>query len=199
MNKNFNQYLDNLLSDIILPSEEELREETKAKKVSLALSGKKHTDKTKKIWSEKKIGHKRNEDSVQKSIKGIKETKWLQLLEKYPLQSILDAQINNGNHQSNTCKELGISYYAYKKLCIYYNIEIKKSNYEKTEYARTKQSEAILVWKCSKRKPYRPIGNPIKYYSVSECCRALELHKPNMLRNMKNGTPYRNMFFKKVK
>lgn len=161
--------------------------------------GTKHSHETKRKFSNAKIGKKRNEDSVERSIIGTKQTKWLQLLEKYPLKFILDAQLNNGNHQSNTCKELLISYHAYKKLCIHYNIEIKKSNYEKTEYARTKQSNAILVWKSSKKEPYKPIGKPIEYYSVSECCRVLKLHKPNMLRNMNNGTPYRNMFFKKLK
>ena len=50
---------------------------------------------------------------------------------------------------------------------------------------------------CSKTKPYRPVGKPTEYYSVSECVRELELHKGNMIRNMNNGTPYRGMFFKK--
>lgn len=40
MNKNYNQHLDDLLSDIILPSESELREETKKYKQSLALKNK---------------------------------------------------------------------------------------------------------------------------------------------------------------
>ncbi len=43
MNKNFNQHLDELLSDIILPSEEELRDETKKVKQSLSLKGKPKT------------------------------------------------------------------------------------------------------------------------------------------------------------
>lgn len=161
--------------------------------------GRKHSEETKKIWSEKKIGHKRSKDSVIKSIEGSKETKWLQLLEKYPLEKILESQTKHGNHQKNTCNELGISYYSYKKLCKHYDIETKKSVYEKTEFARTKQSEAILVWKCSKRKPYKKIGKPKEYYSVRFCCNSFEpkLHKGNMLRNMKNGTPYRDMFFEK--
>jgi hypothetical protein len=161
--------------------------------------GRKHSEETKKVWSEKKLGHKRSEDSVAKSIEGSKQTKWLQLLEKYPLQSLLDAQLNNGNHQFNTCAELGISYYSYKKLCKHYGLDLKKSNYEKTEFARTNQSEPILVWNSSKREPFRPIGKPKEYYSVRFCCNSFEpkLHKGNMLRNMNNGTPYRNMFFKK--
>ena len=159
--------------------------------------GIKHSEETKKKWSEAHKGKKLSKEHIEKVKTKGKETKWLQLLEKYPLQFILDAQLNNGNHQNNTCKELGISFLAYKKLCKHYGIELKKSNYEKTEFARIKQSEPILVWKCSKAKPFRPIGKPKVYYSVSECCRILELHKGNMLRNMNNGTPYRDMFFKK--
>jgi hypothetical protein len=200
MNKNFNQYLDDLLSDIVLPTEDALREETKAKKVSLALSGKKHTEQTKRIWSEKKIGYKRNKDSVQKSNNGIAKTKWQQTLDRFSKEDILAAQKKHGNHQNNTMKELGISFTPYKKLCNHYGIELKKSNYEKTEFARTKQSEPILVWKCSKKEPYKKIGKPKKFNSVSECCRAFEpkLHKSNMLRNMQKGTPYREMFFEKI-
>ncbi len=40
MNKNLNSYIDKLLSDIILPSEDALREETKKYKQSLALKNK---------------------------------------------------------------------------------------------------------------------------------------------------------------
>jgi hypothetical protein len=161
------------------------------------LTGYKHSDESKSKFSKAKIGYKRSKNSVEKSIKGTKQTKWLQLLEKYPLQCILDAQTNNGNHQSNTCKELGISHTAYKKLCNHYNIEIKKSNYEKGEFSKVKQSKSILVWKCSKKEPYKKIGKPKEYYSVRFCCNSFEpiLHKGNMLRNMKNGTPYRDMFF----
>jgi hypothetical protein len=199
MNKDFNLHIDNLLADIDLPTDEELRQETKAQKVSISRKNQKATDKTKMILSKAKIGHKRTKESVKKSIEGTKQTKWLQLLEKYPLNNILKVQKNNGNHQFNTCAELGISYYSYKKLCKHYDIQIKKSDYEKTEFARTKQSEPILVWKCSKRKPFRPIGKPKEYYSVRFCCNSFEpkLHKGNMLRNMKNGTPYRDMFFEK--
>ncbi len=202
--KNYNDIIDDLFLDIDLPSDDDIRYETKGAKIKLKLKGIKHSEETKAKFSKAKIGTKRNKDSVRRSIKGSKETKWLQLLEKYPLQTILDAQSNNGNHQYNTCKELGISYHSYKKLCIHYDIQIKKSNYEKTEYARTKQSNPILVWKCSKQKPYRPIGKPTQYYSVSECIRVFEnqkdikLHKGNLLRNEKNNTPYNNYFFKKI-
>ncbi len=162
-----------------------------------ANKGIKHSEETKKIWSERKIGYKRSKDSVQKSIEGTKETRWQQTLNRLSKQDILNAQSKHGNHQTNTFKELGISFNLGKKLCKHYGIELKKSNYEKTEFARTKQSEPILVWKCSKVKPFRPIGKPKVYYSVSECCRVLELHKGNMLRNMNNGTPYKDMFFQK--
>jgi hypothetical protein len=161
--------------------------------------GRKHSEETKKIWSEIKVGHKRSKASVQKSIEGTKETRWQQTLNMVSQQDILNAQVKHGNHQTNAFKELGISFYVGKKLCKHYGIELKKSNYEKTEFARIKQSEPILVWKCSKQKPFRPIGKPKIYYSVSECCRSFEpkLHKGNMLRNMNNGTPYRDMFFQK--
>ena len=129
--KNLNHVLDNLLSDIKFPSDIQLKEETKAAKISLKLKGIKHSEETKKKLSKAKIGHKRNKVSVKKSIDGTKKTKWLQLLEKYPLKSILDAQLNNDNHQFNTCKELGVCHSSYKKLCKYYGIELKKSNYEK--------------------------------------------------------------------
>jgi hypothetical protein len=165
----------------------------------IANKGKKHSEETRKVWSDIRKGKKPSEETIAKTTIGQKKTKWLQLLEKYPLQTILDAQSNNDNHQTNTCKELGISFYSYKKLCKHYGIELKKSNYEKTEFARTKQAEPILVWQCSKREPFRPIGKPKEYYSVTFCCNSFEpkLHKGNMLRNMVNGTPYRNMFFKK--
>lgn len=159
--------------------------------------GVKHSEQTKKIWSDKKIGIKRDEDSVRRSIIGTISTRWEQTLNRVSKEDILAAQKKCGNHQSNTMNELGISFTPYKKLCKHYGIELKKSNYEKTEYARTKQSQAILVWKCSKREPYKPIGKPKEYYSVTFCCNSFEpkLHKGNMLRNMKNKTPYRDMFF----
>jgi hypothetical protein len=161
--------------------------------------GIKHSEQTKKIWSDKKIGIKRDEDSVRRSTIGTISTRWEQTLNRLSKEDILAAQKKCGNHQHNTMNELGISFTPYKKLCKHYGIELKKSNYEKTEYARTKQSQAILVWKCSKREPYKPIGKPKEYYSVTFCCNSFEpkLHKANMLRNMNNGTPYRNMFFKK--
>ena len=199
MKKNFNNYLDDLLSDIQLPSEDVIKADTKSEKISLRLKGIKHSEETKKKWSEAHTGKKLSQEHIEKFKTKGKQTKWLQLLEKYPLKIILDAQTKHGNHQQNTCSELGISFYSYKKLCKHYGLDLKKSNYEKTEFARTKQSEPILVWQCSKREPFRPIGNPKEYYSVRFCCNSFEpkLHKGNMLRNMNNGTPYRNMFFKK--
>lgn len=162
--------------------------------------GRKHSEESKKVWSEKKVGKKRNKKSVEKSRVGIIETKWEQLLQKYPLDKLLAAQKNHDNHQTNTCKELGISFYSYKKLCKHYCLEKKKSNKEKTEWAIQNQSESIAVYKCSKREPFRRIGKPKIFYSVRSCCNAFtpKLHKGNMLRNMRNGTPYRNMFFEKL-
>jgi len=203
--KNLNDTLDDLLSNINLPTDDEIKEETKAAKVSLAHKGRTHSEKTKLIWSQKKIGHKRDKQSVKKSIEGTKKTKWIQLLEKYTKKNVLTAIKNNGNHQTNICKELGCNSPTLKKLCKHYQIIIpKKSNIERTEYAKTKQSNPILVWKCSKREPYKAIGKPTEYYSVSECIRqfqlnGINLHKGNLLRNEKNNTPYNGYFFEKVK
>jgi len=169
----------------------------RSSKVSQSRKNQKATEKTKSILSKAKIGKKRDEQSVKKSIIGSKETKWLQLLEKYPLEQIQKVQKKNGNHQANTCSELGISFLSYKKLCKHYNIEKKKSKEEKQEYAKTQQAQPILVWKSSKQKPYIKIGNPKEYYSVTFCCNSFEpkLHKGNMLNNLTKGTPYRGMFF----
>jgi len=199
MKNDFNKQLDDLLSDIILPSEEIIKADTKSEKISLKLKGIKHSELTKLKFSQAKIGKKLSKEHIEKVRTKGKQTKWLQLLEKYPLQSILDAQLKHDNHQTNTCKELAISFHSYKKLCKHYRLEKKKSNYEKSKFARTQQSEAILVWQCSKRQPYKKIGKPKEYYSVSFCCNSFEpkLHKANMLRNMNNGTPYRGMFFEK--
>jgi hypothetical protein len=191
-NNNLNSKLDNLLANTLLPSDEEIKYATKAQKVSIALSGIKHSDKTKKIWSDRKIGHKRTKESVNKSTIGTKKTKWMQLLKKYPLSLIKKAQKKHNNHQNNTCNELGISFYSYKKLCNHYNIEKKKSSVEKGYFAIKKQSRPVLVWKDTNGKKF---GKPTEYYSVSECVRILNIHKPNMLRNMKNKTEYRGYYF----
>jgi hypothetical protein len=195
--KNLNIELDELLADTLLPTDEQLKEDTKAEKVSISRKSQKATAKTKLILSKAKIGHKRSNASVTKSIIGSTQTKWLQLLEKYPLEQIQKVQEKNGNQQANTCSELGISFLSYKKLCKHYNIEKKKSNEEKQEYAKTQQAQPILVWKSSKQKPYVKIGKPKEYYGVTFCCNSFEpkLHKGNMLNNLTKGTPYRGMFF----
>lgn len=161
--------------------------------------GRKHSEETKKKWSEVHTGKKLSKEHIEKSRTSQIKTKWEQTLNRLSKEDILDAQAKHGNHQTNTFKELDISFRLGKKLCKHYGIELKKSNYEKTEFARTKQAEPILVWQCSKREPFRPIGKPKEYYSVTFCCNSFEpkLHKGNMLHNMTNGTPYRNMFFKK--
>lgn len=198
MKKDLNTQLDDLINDIHLPDDEQIKADTKSQKISLRLKGMIHSEQTKQKFAKAKIGKKRNKKSVEKSRIGIIETKWEQLLQKYPLEKLIKAQEKHDNHQANTCKELGISFYSYKKLCEHYALEKKKCNKEKCEYAIQNQSEGIMVWQCSKREPYTPVGKPKKFYSVSECCRVLGLHKGNMLRNMKNGTPYRNMFFQKI-
>jgi hypothetical protein len=201
MNKDFNKHLDELLSDIVLPTEDELREETKAKKVSLALSGKKHSEQTKKKWSESHKGKKLSKEHIEKVKIKSKETKFEQLLQKYPKNIILNCIQRYGNHQNNICNELNCGIRTIRKLCKHYKIDIpKQSKEERVKWSIKNQSEEVLVWKCSKAQPFRKIGKPKKFYSVSECCRAFKpkLHKGNMLRNMKNGTPYRDMFFEKI-
>ena len=131
-----------------------------------ANKGNKLSNEHKKLLSKLKIGTKMSKEAVAKSIAGSKETKWNQLLEKYPLNLIKKIQKKHNNHQTNTCKDLGISFISYKKLCKHYNIEKKKSSNEKAEYAITKQSNPILVWK---EKNGIKIGKPTHYYSVSEC------------------------------
>ena len=162
------------------------------------LTGYKHSENSKDKFRKAKIGTKRDVKSVKKSIEGTKETRWQQTLNRLSKEDIINAQNKHGNHQSNTMNELGISYRPYVKLCKHYGIELKKSNKEKAEWSVQNQSESVMVWECSKTKPFRKIGKPKKFYSVSECCRVLELHKGNMLRNMRNATPYRNMFFEKI-
>lgn len=198
MKKDYNSYLDDLLSDIKLPSDEEIKQQTKAEKVSIAHKGRKHSEASKHKFSISKLGHKRSEHSVKKSIEGSRETKWLQLLEKYPLDLILSAQKKHDNHQNNVCNELKCNSRTLHKLCNHYKIEIpKKTKEEKQEWAKKEQSNPILAWKCSKKKPYTKVGKPKEYYSVTFCCNSFEpkLHKGNMLNNLKKGTPYRDMFF----
>jgi hypothetical protein len=136
-----------------------------------------------------KVGTKRDTLSVKRSIKGTKETRWFQTLSRISYDDIINAQNKHGNHQGNTMKELNISFHPYKKLCKHYGIELKKSNYEKTEYARTKQSKAILVYSENNEL----VG---EYYSVSNVCKELKLHKGNMLSNLKKGRLYRGYYFK---
>jgi hypothetical protein len=74
----------------------------------------------------------------------------------------------------------------------------KKSKEEKSEFARTNQSDAVLVWK--EGKSGKPIGKPTEYYSVTQCYRALNLpNKGRMLAKMAAGLPYHGYFYKKVK
>lgn len=156
------------------------------------------TDWHRKKLSEAKIGKKRNKDSVERSINGLKQT-WIEKMASiHSVESIKEAQMINGNHQANTCKYLKITFHTYKKLLNYYGLEQKKkSKVEKAEFAKTKQSTPVLVWKEGKNG--KPIGKPTEYYSVSECCRTLGLpNKGRMLEKMSKGLPYHGYFFRKV-
>jgi hypothetical protein len=56
MEKNFNQYIDDLLSDIQLPSDEELAEETRIEKVRIHLKTSNQSSKAGKACKEQKKG-----------------------------------------------------------------------------------------------------------------------------------------------
>lgn len=139
--------------------------------------GRKHSDETKAVWSESHKGKKHSDEVVKRITKLQKITKWEQTLARLSKQDILDAQHKHGNHQNNTMKELDISFLAYKKLCKYYDIELKKSNYEKTEWARENQSEEVNVYKYDKTKE-DGLGEYVgTYYSIAEGCRQLNIEK----------------------
>lgn len=166
-----------------------------------AQKGKKRSDETKALLSESHIGMVRSKESVLKSNIGIKKTKWEQTLARLSKQDILDAQLKHGNHQNNSIKELGVSFLLYKKLCKHYGIELKKSNYEKTEWARETQSEEVNVYKYDKTKEDN-IGEYIgTYYSIAEGCRQLDIEKcrahavsvANGKRNHTNGYVFKKI------
>lgn len=196
-NKDFNKQLDELLLDIILPSEEELKAETKAEKVSLALKGRTHSDETKQKWSKAKIGKKVAIETVEKSRRGLIQTRWEQTLSRLSKQDILDAQLKYGNHQTNTMNELGISFRPYQKLCKHYDIELKKSNYEKTEWARDNQSEIVNVYKYDKTKVDGKGDYIATYYSIAEASRRLEIPKcrGHIIAVLKKKRPHTNNYY----
>jgi len=162
-----------------------------------ANKGRKQSEEVRKILSESKIGSKRSKESVKKSIEGTKETKWLQLLEKYPLDLILNAQNKHGNHQNNTCNELGISFKSYKKLCKHYDIEKKKSDEEKQDWAKTEQSEAVIAYHYDKSKPNGKGEYIGEYYSISEAARKLNIPKcrGHIIAVLKKRRPHTNKFY----
>ena len=147
-------------------------------KGGLAQKGKKHTEETKNKWSNSKIGKKRDKDSVQRSIEGSKKTKFLQLLERYPKEYILAAQTKYDNHQHNICIELGASISTLRKLCKHYELSVpKKSNEEKTEWARENQSKAVIAYHYDKLKDNGKGEIIGEYYSIAEAARELKIAK----------------------
>jgi hypothetical protein len=191
----FNKYIDELLGDIKLPSKAEIAAETKSEKIKLRLKGIKHSDETKRKLSESHIGKQVPKSTTIAATKGRKEQAWELLKARISKDDIINAINTFDNHQANVIHHLNTSYYPYKKLCEYYGIvSRKKSIKEKAEFAVRNQSDVVLVWHANNKVK----GEFYKqFYSVSECCRFMNLHKGNMLRNMKNGTPYRNYFFEK--
>jgi hypothetical protein len=139
--------------------------------------GKKASDATKLQQSIARTGTKRSKESVEKSSIGTSKIRWEQTLERLSKQDILDAQAKHGNHQGNTMEELKISFHPYKKLCKHYGIELKKSVYEKSEWARETQSEEVNVYRYDKTKE-DGLGEYIgTYYSITEGCRQLDILK----------------------
>lgn len=193
INKNFNQYIDDLLSDIDLPSEAELAAETKAAKVSLRLKGIKHSEETKKKWSNAHIGKKMDKSHVNKLHMGRKNSSFEKLINSISKEDILKAIEIHKNNQRKIIEELNTSFYAYSKLCKHYDIiPPKKSSKDKGEFAIKNQSHAIKVWIAEKNIKGEFYN---EFQSVSECCRTMNLHKGNLLRNIKNKTPYKGYFF----
>jgi hypothetical protein len=142
-----------------------------------ANKGKKQSTETKRILSESHIGMKRSKESVEKSSIGTSKTRWEQTLARLSKQDILDAQIKHGNHQGDTMEELKISFHPYKKLCKHYDIELKKSVHEKSEWVRENQSDAVNVYLYDKTKE-DILGEYVgTYYSIAEGCRQLKLPK----------------------
>ena len=195
MKKNLNQHIDELLHDIVLPSEDELKAETKAEKVSLALSGITHSEETKKKWSEAHKGKTISTEHSSKIVKGRKEQAKKDRLKKISKEDILKAIEIFDNHQTNIINHLNTNFRTYKKLCKDYGIESpKKSQKDKIQFAIKNQSTAVFVWNSNNGK----IGEFYKeFYSVSECCRVMGLHKGHMLNAIKNNISHKGYFFQK--
>jgi hypothetical protein len=166
-----------------------------------ANKGRKQSIETKRILSNSHIGIKRSHESVEKSSIGTSKIRWEQTLQRLSKQDILDAQAKHGNHQTNTFKELNISYGVGKKLCKHYGIELKKSVYEKSEWVRENQSEEVNVYDYDKNKQ-DGLGDYIgTYYSITEACRQLKILKSrphatqvsNYKRNHTNGYVFRKI------
>lgn len=94
------------------------------------------------------------------------------LLKRVSKKMILSAIEKHGNHQTNICEELDLSMRTLQKLCKHYGVNTpKKSNYEKTEFARTKQAKPVLCWKYDKRADGGKGEFVGEYYSATEASR----------------------------
>lgn len=133
-----------------------------------------HTEQTKKQWSNVRKGRTVPKDVVEKSRRGIIQTKLQQILARASKQDILDAQTKHGNHQGKICQELSISRGVYKKLCNHYGIpDIKASSSECANWAITNQSEEVNVYRYDKSKE-DGLGEYIgTYYSLAFSLREL--------------------------
>ncbi len=150
---------------------------SRSTKVSQSRKNQKATEKTKAILSKAHTGKKLSKEHMEKSRTNQIKTKWEQTLNRLSKEDILDAQVKHGNHQTNAFIELGISFRLGKKLCKYYGIELKKSTYEKSEFARIEQSEPIKVYLFDKTKMNGKGKFLNEYYSIAEASRQLNIEK----------------------
>jgi hypothetical protein len=111
--------------------------------------------------------------------KGRQKQAWELLLSRVSQEMIIEAIKVHVNHQNNIIKELDLSITTFRKLCKHYNISIpKKSNYEKTEWARTQQAKAVLCWKYDKSLDGGKGEFVGEYYSTGDAARQLGFNTP---------------------
>lgn len=138
------------------------------------LKGYKHSEKARKNMSQAHIGKPISQEHLQKWNDGRRKQAWELLLSRVSQEMIIEAIEIHGNHQQHILEHLDISIYTFRKLCKHYNIPIvKKSNYEKTEWARTQQAKVVLCWKYDKSLDGGKGEFVGEYYSATEASRQL--------------------------
>ena len=161
----------------------------------LHLTGHTHTEETRKKWSEVHTGKKMHKEHADKFHKGRKDNALERLLNRISKEDILNAIEIHKNHQSNIITHLGTNIHTYKKLCNHYGIvPPKQSSKDKIQFAVKNQSTPVLVWYSNNGERGEFYE---EFYSVSECCRVMGLHKGHMLNAIKNNVPHKGYFFRK--